>query len=48
MAERRVDDARKTWAELLVTCCPFCVLNLESVGKIRVLDLTEFLLEDKL
>jgi Fe-S oxidoreductase len=47
MAERRVDDALKTGADLLVTCCPFCVLNLESVGKIRVLDLTEFLKEDK-
>ena len=47
MAERRVDDARKTGAELLVTCCPFCVLNLESVGKIRVLDLTECLLKEE-
>jgi Fe-S oxidoreductase len=47
MAERRVEDARKTGAEVMVTCCPFCVLNLESVGKIRVLDLTEFLLEEK-
>jgi Fe-S oxidoreductase len=45
MAERRVEDALKTGAELLVTCCPFCVLNLESVGKMRVLDLTEFLLD---
>ena len=47
MAEQRVEDARKTGADLLVTCCPFCVLNLESVGKIRVLDLTEFLEEDE-
>jgi Fe-S oxidoreductase len=44
MAERRMLDAEKTGAELLVTCCPFCVLNLESGGKMRVLDLTEFLL----
>ncbi len=44
MAERRVEDAQKTGADLLVTCCPFCVLNLESVGEIPVLDLTEFLL----
>lgn len=47
MAKRRVEDAEKTGAELLVTSCPFCVLNLESVGKMKVLDLTEFLLEDE-
>ncbi|HMK54622.1 MAG TPA: (Fe-S)-binding protein [Methanobacteriaceae archaeon] len=40
---RRVDDALRTGAELLVTCCPFCVLNLES-GKLKVMDLTEFIL----
>ncbi len=44
MAEHRADDAIRTGADVLVTCCPFCVLNLDSVGKIRVLDLTEFLL----
>jgi len=44
MATRRVEDAQKTGADLLVTCCPFCLLNLESAGKMRVLDLTEFLL----
>jgi Fe-S oxidoreductase len=43
MAEHRMEDAEKTGAELLVTCCPFCVLNLESAGKMSVLDLTEFL-----
>ncbi|WJI10301.1 (Fe-S)-binding protein [Methanobacterium sp. CWC-01] len=47
MAERRVEEARKTGAELLVTCCPFCVLNLESVGKIKVRDLVEFLLGEE-
>jgi Fe-S oxidoreductase len=44
MATRRVEDAQKTGADLLVTCCPFCLLNLESAEKMRVLDLTEFLL----
>ncbi|MEN6330234.1 MAG: (Fe-S)-binding protein, partial [Methanobacteriaceae archaeon] len=28
MAECRIEDAKKTGADLLVTCCPFCVLNL--------------------
>ena len=27
----------------MVTCCPFCVLNMES-DKIKVMDLTEFIL----
>ena len=43
IALRRVDDAFETGADLLVTCCPFCVLNLES-KKLRVMDLTEFVL----
>jgi len=47
MAEHRVEEARKTGADLLVTCCPFCVLNLESVGKIKVRDLVEFLLGEE-
>ncbi|OPX59441.1 MAG: CoB--CoM heterodisulfide reductase iron-sulfur subunit D [Methanobacterium sp. PtaB.Bin024] len=41
IALKRVDDALQAGAELLVTCCPFCVLNLES-EKLKVIDLTEF------
>ncbi|NYB52435.1 MAG: (Fe-S)-binding protein [Methanobacteriaceae archaeon] len=44
----RVDDALETGADILVTCCPFCVLNLES-EKLSVMDLTEFVsLDDAL
>jgi Fe-S oxidoreductase len=43
IALKRVDDALETGADLLVTCCPFCVLNLES-EKLKVMDLTEFVL----
>jgi Fe-S oxidoreductase len=25
-----LEDARKTGSELMVTCCPFCILNLKS------------------
>jgi Fe-S oxidoreductase len=30
IARMRLEDAEKTGAELLVTCCPFCILNLQS------------------
>ena len=30
VAMMRVEDAKKTGSELLVTCCPFCILNLKS------------------
>ncbi|BDZ71535.1 heterodisulfide reductase-related iron-sulfur binding cluster [Methanobacterium petrolearium] len=41
IASKRVDDALQAGADLLVTCCPFCVLNLESEN-FKVIDLTEF------
>jgi Fe-S oxidoreductase len=31
IAKMRLEDARKTGCNLLVTCCPFCILNLKSV-----------------
>lgn len=31
IARIRIEDARSTGAKSLVTCCPFCILNLESV-----------------
>jgi Fe-S oxidoreductase len=43
ISRKRIDESLKTGAELMVTCCPFCVLNLES-DKIKVIDLTEFIL----
>lgn len=45
----RLDDAKYTGAGTLVTCCPFCVSNLElaqesSSGNITLIDLSQFLL----
>jgi len=31
VAKMRLEDAKKTGSKLLVTCCPFCILNLKSV-----------------
>ena len=52
LAEERVEEAEETGAEIILTACPFCLLNLEDAvkttgreGKIRVLDLAEFLVE---
>ena len=32
VAKKRLEDARKTGTQLLVTCCPFCILNLKSAN----------------
>ncbi len=42
IAKTRIEQAMETEAELLITACPFCKLNLKDKG-IEVLDLTEFL-----
>lgn len=44
VAESRIRQAKDSGADLLVTACPFCKLNLKN-HNIPVLDLTEFLLE---
>jgi Fe-S oxidoreductase len=44
MAEFRINQAKETGCETLVTPCPFCKLNLEN-DDFEVLDLTEFLIE---
>lgn len=56
IGKNRVEDARDTGATTLVTCCPFCILNLETSQKesssptnvtekeIDILDLSQFLL----
>ena len=46
----RIHDAEATGAEVLITCCPFCVLNLTQGAKkcgsnIKVMDLSQVLLE---
>jgi heterodisulfide reductase subunit D len=50
IAAKRVEEAVSTGAEILVTTCPFCVLNLEAGAKqigsnIKVMDISELLLE---
>ena len=50
IAASRVKDAEETGAEILVTCCPFCVVNLTQGAKqlgsdIKIMDLAEILLQ---
>ncbi|MCL1978676.1 MAG: heterodisulfide reductase-related iron-sulfur binding cluster [Methanomassiliicoccaceae archaeon] len=50
IAAERIRDAEETGAEILVTCCPFCVVNLtqgakQIDSKIKVMDLSEVLLK---
>ena len=50
IAAERVKDAEATGAEILVTCCPFCVVNLtqgakQINSKIKIMDLSEILLK---
>ena len=50
IAGERVKDAEEVGADLIITTCPFCVLNLrqgaKKVGsKVKVMDLAEILLE---
>lgn len=44
MADSRINQAIDTGAELLITPCPFCKLNLKN-DDLEVLDLTEFLVK---
>lgn len=44
MAASRLEQAKETGCETLVTPCPFCKLNLEN-DDMEVLDLTEFLVK---
>ncbi|MCL2509905.1 MAG: (Fe-S)-binding protein, partial [Methanomassiliicoccaceae archaeon] len=50
IAAERIRDAEETGAEILVTCCPFCVVNLtqgakQINSKIKIMDLSEILLK---
>ncbi len=44
LAENKLEEAKSTNAELLITACPFCKLNLKNED-LDVLDLTEFLIK---
>lgn len=50
VAAERVKDAEEVGAEIIITTCPFCVLNLRQGAKqaksnIKVMDLSELLLQ---
>lgn len=44
MAESRINQAKATGCEILITPCPFCKVNLKNCD-LEVLDLTEFLVK---
>ena len=45
IADLRINEAKETDADLLVTACPFCKLNLsQNSDDLEVLDLSEFVL----
>ena len=47
IAKMRIKDAEDVGAEILVTSCPFCILNLRSVSEDdkKVLDLSEMIIK---
>ncbi|MEM1981090.1 MAG: (Fe-S)-binding protein [Candidatus Hadarchaeales archaeon] len=50
VARKRLEEARETGAQFLLTACPFCLRQLKEVAEtlrynMKVMDLTEFLLE---
>ena len=50
VAAERIADAEEVGADLIISCCPFCVLNLKAGAKkagskIKVMDLSEVLLQ---
>ncbi len=44
MSKLRIDQAKKTDSNILITSCPFCKVNLKNED-VEVLDLTEFLVK---
>lgn len=45
MAENRVRDAERSGADLIVSPCPFCVVNLRQVGRLPVEDVSTLIRE---
>lgn len=43
IAKMRIEDSRD--AEIIITACPFCILNLSSINSVEVLDISEILLK---
>jgi Fe-S oxidoreductase len=47
IAELRIKEAKETDADLLVSACPFCKLNLsQNSDDLEILDLSEFVLKN--
>ncbi|MDR0900588.1 MAG: (Fe-S)-binding protein [Methanobrevibacter sp.] len=46
IAKFRGEEANKTNADMIVTSCPFCKLNLSENSSLDVLDLSEFVMEN--
>lgn len=45
IAKMRISDADEVNAEIIVTSCPFCILNLKSVKDKEVLDISEIIVK---
>lgn len=45
LARRKVEQARRTNADLMIAPCPFCVTNLRKAGGMEVQDLSSFLVQ---
>ncbi|WP_414468853.1 (Fe-S)-binding protein [Methanobacterium sp. ACI-7] len=43
IAKMRIEDAGD--AKIIITACPFCILNISSINSIEVLDISEILLK---
>ena len=45
IAKMRIKDAEDVKAEILVTSCPFCILNLRSISDKKIMDLSEIIIK---
>ncbi len=45
MAIERINDAKEIEAEIIVSTCPFCKRNLKDASEMKIIDLSELLLE---
>lgn len=43
ISKLKVEEIKNTNAELLISSCPFCKLNLNDISPVEVLDITEFI-----
>jgi Fe-S oxidoreductase len=45
MAIERINDAKESEAEIIVSTCPFCKRNLKDASEMKIIDLSELLLD---